>query len=58
MHESLPPLPPMFTHMMPSFESKATRIIDKFNGGNVNIWRFKIEMSLASIDLWDIVDES
>ena len=43
---------------MTSFESKAARIIDKFNGENFNLWKFKIKMLLASMDLWDIVDGS
>ena len=41
---------------MTSFESEAARIIDKFNEGKFNVWRFKIEMFLT-MDLWDIVDE-
>ena len=40
-------------HTMISFEGEATRIIDKFN-----IWKFKIKMLLASMDLCDIVDKS
>ena len=34
------------------FESEATRVIGKFNRG-----KFKIEMLLASVDLWNIVDK-
>jgi hypothetical protein len=37
--------------MMTSFESKAAKIID--NGG-----KFKIGMLLATMDIWDIVNES
>ena len=37
---------------MTSFEGEATRIINKFN-----IYKFKIEMLLASMDLYDIVDK-
>ena len=43
---------------MTSFESEATRIIDKFSGGKYNIRKFKMKMLLASIDIWDIVDKS
>ena len=43
---------------MASFESEASRVIDKFNGENFNFWKFKIEMLLAFMDLWDIVDIS
>ncbi len=43
---------------MASLEGESARVIDKFHGGNFNLWKFKIEMLLASMDLWDIVDES
>ena len=43
---------------MTSFESEAVRVIDKFNKKNFNIWKFKIQMLLASMDIWDIVDGS
>ena len=43
---------------MASCESKATRIIDKFNKGRFNFWKFKIKMLLAFMDLWDIMDGS
>lgn len=43
---------------MISFESDAARIINKFNGGNFNLWNFKIEMLLAFMHLWGIMDGS
>jgi len=43
---------------MASFEGESARVIDKFHGGKFNLWKFKIEMLLASMDLWDIVDGS
>lgn len=43
---------------MPSFNSEAARVIDKFNGRNLNLWKFKIKMLLVSMGLWDIVDGS
>jgi hypothetical protein len=30
--------------MMASFESEAVRIIEKFNGGEFNLCKFKVEM--------------
>ena len=33
-------------------------MIDKFNGDNFGLWKFKMEMVLAAKDLWDIVDKS
>ena len=43
---------------MPSFESKAARIIDNVNGRKFNLWKFKIEMLLVFMNLQDIVDKS
>jgi hypothetical protein len=39
---------------MASFEGESTRVIDKFNGENFSLWKFKMEMVLASMDLWEI----
>ena len=33
-------------------------MLDKFNGDNFGLWKFKMEMVLAAKDLWDIVDKS
>jgi hypothetical protein len=41
---------------MASLKSEAARIMNKFNEGNFNLWRFKIRMLLAFVNLWDIVD--
>ncbi|KAH8974844.1 hypothetical protein BDL97_01G122600 [Sphagnum fallax] len=43
---------------MASFEGESVRVIDKFNGENFNLWKFKMEMVLASMDLWEIVNRS
>lgn len=43
---------------MASSESKRLTIVDKFNGKNFNLYRFKSEMVLATKDLWKIVDSS
>jgi transposase InsO family protein len=43
---------------MASFEGESARVIDKFKGENFNLWKFKMEMVLASMDLWEIVDDS
>ncbi len=47
-----------FECKMALFEGESARIIDKFNGENFNLWKFKMEMVLASMDLWEIVDGS
>ena len=43
---------------MASFEGESVRVIDKINGDNFNLWKFKMEMVLASMELWEIVDDS
>jgi hypothetical protein len=43
---------------MASFDGESTRVIDKFKGENFNLWKFKIEMMLAFMDLWEIVDDT
>ena len=43
---------------MAYLESEAVRVIDKFQGEKFSLWKFKMEMALASVDLWDIVDGS
>lgn len=32
-------------------EDEGVRIIDKFNSRNLNFWKFKLEIELASMDL-------
>ena len=43
---------------MAAFEGESAKVIDKFNGVNFSLWKFKMEMVLASMDLWEIVDGS
>jgi transposase InsO family protein len=43
---------------MATFESESARNIDKFNGENFGLWKFRMEMVLSSMDLWEIVDET
>lgn len=42
---------------MASFEGEGARTIDKINGENFNLWKYKLEMRLDSVDLWGIVDK-
>lgn len=37
-------------------EGDGSRVINKFNGENFNLLKFKLEMGLASVDIWAIVD--
>ena len=43
---------------MASGDNEGLRVVDKFNGENFSLWKFKMEMVLASCDLRDIIDES
>ena len=43
---------------MAYLESEVARVIDKFHEKKFSLWKFKMEMALASVDLWDIVDGS
>lgn len=43
---------------MASLDNEGARVVDKFNGEKFNLWKFKLEMELASVDLWGIVDEN
>ena len=43
---------------MASFESKGLKMVDKFNGVNFHLWKFKMEMVMAKKELWEIVDGS
>ena len=43
---------------MASSEGEGLRLVDKFNGDNFSLWKFKMEMILSAKDLWDIVDQS
>lgn len=49
---------PKLERKMTSLKGEGIRVIDKFNGENFNIWKFKLDMNLAFVELWDIVDES
>lgn len=43
---------------MAFFEGEGPKIVDKFNGVNFYLWKFKIEMVMAEKELWGIVDDS
>lgn len=42
---------------MTILDGEGARVIDKFNGDNFNLEKFKSEMGLAFVDHWNIVDE-
>ncbi len=43
---------------MSSFQMESLKIMEKFNGGNFHIWKFKIHMMLSKHRLWKFVDGS
>lgn len=49
---------PVFEFNMTLVEGDGSRVINKLNGENFNLLKFKLEMGLASVDLWAIVDKS
>lgn len=38
---------------MTTLEGEGARFINKFNGDDFNLWKFKLKMKLASMDLWN-----
>lgn len=42
---------------MASFEGDSLRMVEKFKGDNFHHWKAKMELLLASLDLWEIVCE-
>ena len=41
---------------MASLEGESVRVLEKFNGTNFNLWKFKMNLALSSMDLWEIVE--
>ncbi len=43
---------------MASYEGEGPKVVDKFDGVNFHLWKFKMEMVMAEKELWEIVDGS
>ena len=41
---------------MASLEDERVMVLEKFNGTNFNLWKFKMNLALSSMDLWEIVE--
>lgn len=41
---------------MATTDGEGVRVIEKFNGENFGLWKFKMEMILDEKDLWEIVE--
>ena len=46
------------TYIMTSYESEGPKVVDKFDGVNFHLSKFKMEMVMAEKELWEIVDGS
>ena len=49
---------PFFEEKMAYLESKGAIVVDRFHGERSSLWKLKMELELASMDLWDIMDRS
>ena len=43
---------------MATFEGEGAKVVDKFDGVNFHLWKFKMEMVMAEKELWEIVEGS
>jgi hypothetical protein len=43
---------------MASFEGEGPKVVDKFDGVNFHLWKFKMEMVIVEKKLWEIVEGS
>jgi hypothetical protein len=41
---------------MSSFQMESLKVMEKFNGGNFHLWKFKMHMMLSKHGLWKFVD--
>jgi hypothetical protein len=41
---------------MSSFQMESLKIMEKFDGGNFHLWKFKMRMMLSKHGLWKFVD--
>ena len=46
------------TYIMASYDAEGPKVVDKFNGVNFHLWKFKMEMVMAKKELSEIVDGS
>jgi hypothetical protein len=47
----------VFNKMLP-FQLKSLKVMEKFDGGNFHLWKFKMRMMLSKHGLWKFVDGS
>ncbi len=47
-----------FVFKMSSFQMESLKVMEKFDGGNFHLWKFKMRMMLSKHELWKFVDGS
>jgi hypothetical protein len=47
-----------FMFKMSSFQMESLKVMEKFDGGNFHLWKFKMRMMLFKHGLWKFVDGS
>jgi hypothetical protein len=47
-----------FVFKMSSFQMESLKVMEKFDGGNFHLWKFKMRMMLFKHGLWKFVDGS
>ncbi len=47
-----------FVFKMSSFQMESLKVMEKFDGGNFHLWKFKMRMMLSKHGLWKFVDGS
>ncbi len=45
-----------FVFKMSSFQMESLKVMEKFDGGNFHLWKFKMRMMLSKHGLWKFVD--
>ncbi len=48
----------VFVFKMSSFQMESLKIMEKFDGGNFHLWKFKMRMMLSKHGLWKFADGS
>ncbi len=43
---------------MSSFQMQSLKVMEKFDGGNFHLWKFKMRMMFSKHGLWKFIDES
>jgi len=47
-----------FVFKMSSFQMESLKVMEKFDGGNFHLWKFKMHMMFSKHGLWKFVDRN